>query len=228
MDHECTRKLKEAIGESDLLFLFTGLGGETGSYLTPGIAHFARRSSGLVVVSAALPFSVEGAGRREVAGRMLPEIVDAAHLTITYPNDGLLELTPNLPLRRAFKVMDEIMAIPAMELAQVITRDDITALRADLASSRHMRFGMGQGSGIRREELAVADAFTSPWLDFPLQKVNMAIVVISGGEVDHYSVKAVMDHLAPRIPGAKIRYATKADPLLGDKLRVMLLLGYSP
>jgi cell division protein FtsZ len=227
MDHECTRNLKAAVGESDLLFLFTGLGGETGSHLTPGIAHYARRSSGLVVVSAAMPFSVEGSGRRELATKVLPEILEAAHLTITYPNDGLLEMTPNLPLRRAFKVMDEIMSIPALELAQVITRDDITALRVDLGGSRHMRFGMGQGAGIRKEELAVADAFTSPWLNFPLHKVSLAIVIISGGEVDHYSVKAVMDRLGPRIPGAKIRYATKTDPLLGDKLRVMLLLSHS-
>jgi cell division protein FtsZ len=179
-----------------------------------------------VIVSAALPFSVEGRGRQEVASNTLPEVIDSANLTITYPNDGLLKMTPNLPLRRAFKVMDEIMLIPAMELASVLTRDDITDLRTDLNRSKHMRFGMGQGSGIRREELAVADAFTSPWLEFPLNSVGLAIVVISASEVDTYSVKAVTDHLSVRIPNAKIRYAIKNDPSLVNNLRVMLLLSY--
>jgi cell division protein FtsZ len=225
MDHDCVKKLKDAIGSSDLLFLFTGLGGETGSNLTPAVASLARKASGLVIVSAALPFSVEGRGRQDVASKALPEVVEAAHLTITYPNDGLLKMTPNLPLRRAFKVMDEIMLIPAMELASVLTRDDITALRADLERCKHMRFGMGQGSGIRREELAVADAFTSPWLDFPIEETALAIVVITGAEVDSFAVKAVMDRLTPRMPNARIRYATKTDYSLGDHLRVLLLLG---
>lgn len=228
IDHESTRKMKEAIGESDLLFIFTGLGGDTGSGITPGVAHFARKFSGLVVVSAAMPFSVEGRDRQEMAAQALPEIMDAAHLTITYPNDGLLKLTPNLPLRRAFKVMDSIMTIPATELAQVLTRDDITSLRADLAKTKHMRFGMGQGSGVRKEELAVVDAFTSPWFDFPLEKVKTALVIISGDIVDSYTVKAVMNSLASRLPQARVRYASKSDPALGDKLRLMLLLGYDP
>lgn len=226
MDHEAVHKLKDALGESDLLFLFTGLGGETGSHLTPGIAHFARRAAGLVVVSAALPFSVEGAGRKETASQALPEILTAAHATITYPNDGLLKLTPNLPLRKAFRVMDTIMMFPATELAQVITRDDLTALREDLSHVKCLRLGIGEGAGVRGEELAVADAFTSPWFDLPPEKVNFALAVLSGAEMDQYATRAMLDRLLPRIPNAKVRYATRADPSMGDRVRLMLLLGY--
>lgn len=225
IEHEGTRKLKEAVGESDMLFLFTGLGGETGSGLTPSVARYGRRSSELVVASAALPFSVEGAGRKSVAAKALPEIMDAAHMTITYPNDALLELTPNLPLRRAFKVMDGIMNIPAAELSQVMTKDDIVALRSDLSGVKQMRLGMGQGQGMRKEELALSDTFTSPWFDFPLEDVKLAIVILTGGGMDRYAVKEVMDHLLPRMPEARVRYAVKEDPAMVDKLRITLLLG---
>jgi len=227
-DSEAVRSMKDALGESDMLFLFTGLGGETGSHLTPGMAHFARRCTNLVVVSAALPFSVEGTGRKETARKALPEIIEAAHATITYPNDGLLKLAPNLPLRQAFKVMDSIMMFPATELARVITRDDLTALREDLLHVHELRLGVGEGGGLNREDQVVADAFTSPWFDKPLEKVTLAIVVVIGREIDQYTMSGVLDRLLDRIPNAKVRYGARSDPQMGDGLRLMLLLGFAP
>lgn len=227
-DSEVVRGVKDALGESDMLFLFTGLGGETGSHLTPGMAHFGRRCSSLVVVSAALPFSVEGSGRKETARKALPEIMHAAHATITYPNDGLLKLTPNLPLRQAFKVMDSIMMFPAAELSRVITRDDLNSLRDDLIKVHELRLGVGEGGGLSREEQVVADAFTSPWFDRPLDKVTLAIVVVIGREVDQYLMSGVLDRVLYRIPNAKVRYGGRSDPSMGDGLRLMLLLGYAP
>jgi cell division protein FtsZ len=227
-DSEAVRGVKEALGESDMLFLFTGLGGETGSHLTPGMAHFGRRCSNLVVVSAALPFSVEGNGRKETARKALPEVMQAAHATITYPNDGLLKLTPNLPLRQAFKVMDSIMMFPATELAQVITRDDLGALREDLTRVHELRLGVGEGGGLSREDQVVADAFTSPWFDRPLEKVTLAILVVIGREVDQYVMGNVLDRVLYRIPNAKVRYGGRSDPQMGDGLRMMLLLGFAP
>ena len=227
-DSEAVRGMREALGESDMLFLFTGLGGETGSHLTPGMAHFARRCSNLVVVSAALPFSVEGTGRKETARKALPAVMEAAHGTITYPNDGLLKLTPNLPLRQAFKVMDSIMMFPATELAQVITRDDLTALREDLTKVHELRLGVGEGGGLNREEQVVTDALTSPWFDQPLEKVALAIVVVIGREVDQYTMSGVLDRLLYRIPNARVRYGGRSDPNMGEGLRMMLLLGFAP
>ncbi|MDW5563063.1 MAG: hypothetical protein SA339_07540 [Methanomassiliicoccus sp.] len=227
-DSEAVRGVKDALGESDMLFLFTGLGGETGSHLTPGMAHFGRRCSNLVVVSAALPFSVEGSGRKETARKALPEVIEAAHATITYPNDGLLKLTPNLPLRQAFKVMDNIMMFPATELAQVITRDDLTALREDLLNVHELRLGIGEGTGMNREEQVVVDALTSPWFDRPLDKVTLAIVVVIGREVDQFIMKGVLDRLLYRLPNARVRYAGRSDHKMGDGLRLMLLLGFAP
>ncbi len=228
MDHHAVRSVKDALGESDMLFLFTGLGGETGSHLTPGIAQFARRQSDLVVVSAALPFSVEGPGRRETAVRALPGVMQAAHATITYPNDGLLKLTPNLPLRRAFKVMDTIMMFPAMELSQVLTRSDLPTLKGDLAEVGYLRLGIGEGVGMNGELQAVSEAFTSPWFDQPLEKVTLAVVVVAGRDIDQYVLKAVLDRIVPRVPNAKVRYAGRTDPEAGDRLRLMLLLGFAP
>jgi len=78
------------------------------------------------------------------------------------------------------------------------------------------------------EVQAVTEAFTSPWFDQPLEKVVLAIVVVIGREIDQYALKAVLDRIVPRVPNARIRYAGRTDPGAGDRVRLMLLLGFAP
>jgi cell division protein FtsZ len=225
VEHESVKRIKEALGENDLVFLFTGLGGELGSVITPGVASLCRRQAGLVIVSAALPFSVEGTGRRQTAADSLPGVIEAAHGTITYPNDGLLQMAPSMPLHKAFKAMDTIMMMPAIELAQVLTQDDLRELRSEFTKSKHLRMGIGVGQGIRKEELAVQDALTSPWFDFPLDRVSNVLTVVSGDNVNEYAMKSVLKNITSRLPRARVRYAARNDPELKDRLKVLLLIG---
>ena len=122
LDHECPKNMKEIIGETDLIFVFTGLGGETGSFVTPGVAQICKRLSHLVIVSVVLPFSMEGIERRTLSSTALSNVADASHVTISYPNDGLLEVAPNLPLHKALKIMDEIMVDPPVRAQSGIVR----------------------------------------------------------------------------------------------------------
>ncbi|NLK25156.1 MAG: hypothetical protein GX307_01080 [Euryarchaeota archaeon] len=227
MDRTFLRRLKAEVDGYDLIFLFAGLGGETGSHITPGLAHLCRRMGSLVVASVTLPFSAEGSGRRETAAKALPTLIGAAHLTVTYPNDGLIRVAPNLPLRRTFKVMDNIMTVPPQDLAGVLTRGDLKMLRAEIASGGHMRMGAGAGMGMQKERVAVSEAFSSPWFDFDLDNARLALVIISGRGVDQFSVEEVLGHVEARVPGAKIRYGVRSDPSL-ENLRVTILLDGAP
>ncbi len=225
LDHEIPKRLMDAIGQADLMFIFAGLGGETGSYVTPGIVHLCRRISHLVVVSAALPFSVEGIGRREIANKSLTEILDASHMAITYPNDALLKMVPNLPIRRAFKVMDGIMMMPVLELGEVLTVGDLPLLKNDFLNASYVRLGVGTGRGDQREAIAVEEAFSSPWFDFALDKVTAAVVVASTDDPDAIVNKKILHDIGNRLPNAKIRHAMRRDRALNEKVRVTVLLG---
>jgi len=194
-----------------------------GSNVAPGLARLCRRLGSMVVASVTMPFSAEGPGRRATAAIALPELIDAANLTITYSNDGLLKVAPNLPLRRTFKVMDNIMIVPPQDLAAVLTRSDLKELRIELAENSHMRLGAGAGIGMQKESVAVSEAFSSPWFDHDLSAATIALVIISGREVDQYTVKDVLGHIECRIPQVKIRFGVRADPSMED-LRVTILL----
>ena len=119
--------------------------------------------------------------------------------------------------------MDEIMKVPARELASVLTRDDLRGLRSEIGSSRHMRMGAGAGAGMQREAVAVSEAFGSPWFDFDLQESTVALVIISGREVDEFSVRDILGHVRARVPNANILYGARSDPT-SDDLRVTVLL----
>jgi cell division protein FtsZ len=214
-----------SIGTADLMFLFTGLGGETGSYVTPALANICRKHCRMVIVSAALPFSVEGGERRHVAAQAMEQVIEHSDMVITYSNDCLVRIAPNLPIRKAFSAMDVIMMAAPMELANSLTREDLIPLRSDFSSNKHVRVGIGVGSGMEREAVAVNEAFTSPWFDLELESVKSAMVIVASGTIDEYMIDRVVEDAALRLPNARIRYSSRQDQALGEKVKVVVMLG---
>ena len=225
IDYDWKVRVRETIGEADMIFLFTGLGGETGSFVTPIVSQICRKLCRMVVASIALPFSVEGLQRKKVATVGLSNLLGTSDMAITYPNDSLLKIAPNLPIMSAFSVMDRWMMIPPAEIEKVITVEDIHVLRTSFASAKHARFGIGVGEGDEKELKAVDEAFKSPWFDFDLSKVGVAMVIASASDVDESTVRKVVGDVSYRLPNAKVAYAGSSDQSLGDKLKVALLLG---
>jgi len=220
--------LFSSIGEADIMFLFTGLGGETGSHVTPALANICRKHCKLVVVSAAFPFSVEGGERKHLATTSMEKVMEHSDLVITYNNDSLLRIAPNLPLRKAFSAMDIIMMVPVLELANALTVEDLVQIRSDFSSCKHVRAGIGIGGGLDRELRAVEEAFSSPWFDFDLKNVKSALVIVSSEYMDDLLLNKIVKDVAYRIPNAKVKYNGRLDKEQGEKLRVVVLLGIGP
>lgn len=214
-----------SIGEADIMFLFTGLGGETGSNVTPALANISRRHCKLVVVSAAIPFSVEGGERKHLAAASLDRVLEHSDMVISYSNDSLLKIAPNLPLRKAFSAMDIIMMAPVVELAGALTVEDLVQIRSDFGSCKHVRAGIGIAGGGDRELRAVEEAFSSPWFDFDLASVRSALVIAAAEVMDERLADKIAKDVSYRLPNARVRFASRTDPELGDKVRVVLLLG---
>jgi len=217
-----------SIGEADIMFLFTGLGGDTGSSVTPALANISRKHCKLVIVSAAIPFSVEGGERKHLAASSMDRVIEHSDLVISYNNDSLLKIAPNLPLRKAFSAMDIIMMAPVVELANALTVEDLVQIRSDFGACKLVRAGIGIGGGNDRELRAVEEAFTSPWFDFDLSTVKSALVIASSEDMDERLAEKIVKDVTYRIPNARVRYASREDRELGDKVRVVLLLGIGP
>lgn len=218
------RRLVEAIGRPDLLFLFCGLGGETGSYISPLITELAHYRT-TTFVSVCLPFSVEGSNRRSMAKEGLLRLKGSASMVAVYANDPLIRLAPNLPLAKAFAVMDQIMLSLPMDLCGCLTSEAIPLLKENLGR-RELRAGIGYGMGLEKERLAVEDALTSPWFPSADFQPDTALLLVSQGQADRVGLDNCAREASQRLRVRRILLASRTDPSMGRKVKVSVLLGY--
>ncbi len=99
--------INKIMEKTDLAFLLSSLGGETGAVLTPRIAEIAKEHGIIVFAICVLPFSVEGDTKGERARRALEEVTKTAGKVISIKNDSLLDIDPKVPLHEAFGLLDD-------------------------------------------------------------------------------------------------------------------------
>jgi len=217
-------RLIEAIGRPDIMFIFSGLGGETGSFVSPLIAGLAHHST-LTFVSVCLPFSVEGIGRRAMAKEGLERLRGSADLVAVYANDPLIKLAPNLPLSKAFGVMDQIMLSMPEEICHSLTANALPLLKENFMR-QEMRAGIGYGLGFDRERLAVEEALSSPWFPSKDFVPENALLLVTQGETDRDSLQECVNQVCSALPIKRLLFTTHHDPSLGRRVKASLLLSY--
>jgi cell division GTPase FtsZ len=91
--------------DRDVVFIIAGLGGGTGTGTAPVVARIAKELHTITFVIAINPFSFEG-GRREKARDGLVKLKGVAETTVVVDNDKLLAMADNMPLGKAFAIID--------------------------------------------------------------------------------------------------------------------------
>ena len=81
-------ELKDLVAGANLVFLVAGLGGGTGSGVTPIMAKLAREAGALTVATVITPFAFEGQ-RRRTAGTALGYLKRDADLVVEFSNEEL-------------------------------------------------------------------------------------------------------------------------------------------
>lgn len=103
------KELETAIGKRELVFLFAGMGGGTGTGAAPTVAAIAKKQGALTIAFATIPFKLERARRAKTNGG-LENLAKSADTVIIMENDSLVKVVPNLPMNEAFAVIDELNA----------------------------------------------------------------------------------------------------------------------
>ncbi|MHC5024880.1 MAG: cell division protein FtsZ, partial [Planctomycetota bacterium] len=147
---EDTEKMVEALSDTDMVFVTTGLGGGTGTGAAPIIANLARESGALVVAVVTLPFSFEGRRRRVVADEGLDALRQVVDTVITIPNDKLLHtVEKTTSLSESFMMADDILRQAVQGISDLITVPG--EINLDFADVKTVMAGMGMalmGTGV--------------------------------------------------------------------------------
>ena len=117
-------KISNVVAKYDLLILCVGLGGKTGTNVTPIISRLAKSQNKLVVTIMYKPFTFEGRLRNSIAEKATLPIVETSDFSIIVSNDTLAKLSPlKQTFSKTFSLVD-IMIFKMIETINTVAEDN--------------------------------------------------------------------------------------------------------
>ena len=225
-----SKELENIFDGIDIVFLTTGLGGGTGTGATPIIAEIAKRRGALVITIATMPFKIERA-RFIKAKEGLKRIVELSNTLIVLENDKLMEIAPNLPIKKAFIVMDQLISYTIMSFVDVLTKPslmniDLEDLKRIMKNGRYSTILIGEGDASDPRKIVV-DALNRPLImDMDYSKASGGVIHITTGEdVPLSAVYSAVDAISSLMKdNANLMIGARIDPQFENKMRVLVLL----
>ncbi|OPY25962.1 MAG: Cell division protein FtsZ 1 [Methanocella sp. PtaU1.Bin125] len=228
---ESINEIKAAMSTADMVFITCGLGGGTGTGSAPVVAQTAKEKGALTIAVVTTPFKVEGAVRKRNADWGLAKLRESADTVIVVPNDKLLEVVPDLPLQKAFKVSDEVLAHAVKGITELVTKPglvnlDFADIRTVMSNGGVAMIGLGEGKGEGAAIESVKAALDSPLLDVNIAGAKAAIVNVTGGtNMTISQAESVVEHVYNSIdPDARLIWGAHVDPELDDAVRTMVII----
>lgn len=225
-------KVREALADSDMVFVTAGMGGGTGTGAAPVIADMAKSSGALTVAVVTKPFMFETGKRLTHAERGLEELKKYADTLIVIPNERVRNMVERgTTLLEAFKLADDVLRQAVQGISDIIIKPgyinvDFADIKTIMSHMGRAVMGMGMGAGEDRATEAVRRAIASPLLeDSSIDGAKGILINISGGadlslhEISEASsiVQKVVDSDANVILGCVI------DETLTDKVMVTVI-----
>jgi len=223
-------EIERALEGYDLLFIAAGMGGGTGTGAAPIVAKIAKELGATVIAAVTYPFALERS-RRQKAEWGIERLVKEVDTAIVIENDRLLSYVPNLPIEKAFALVDNITGNAVKGIADTITLPSLINL--DFADLRNvvMNTGMaviniGYGSGPDRVERAIKSTLQHPLLDVDIEGAKGALIHIAGGSNLTISEatrigEGVTEGLSP---SANVIFGARMLPEFNDQIRVMSVI----
>jgi len=222
--------INEVMGEADLVFVTAGMGGGTGTGAAPVIANIAKEQGAIVVGMVSTPFNVERA-RTVKAEEGLEILREQADSIIVLDNNRLLDYVPNLPIGKAFSVMDQIIAETVKGISETITQPSLINLDyADMSTIMNqggvavMLVGETQDSNKTQE--VVEDAMNHPLLDVDYRGASGGLVHITGGpDLTLKEAEGIADQITERLEAsANVMWGARIQENYKGKVRVMAIM----
>lgn len=228
---ESREKLKDELGNADMIFITCGEGGGTGTGASPIVAEVAKESGALTVAVVTKPFDFEGSPRRSSAEEGIQALKDNVDTLIVIPNQRVLQvIDKKTSILDAFQRIDTVLHQAVKGIAELITLPglinvDFADVKAIMQSSGNAIMGMGIGSGDKRAVSAIRQAISSPLLDTSIEGAKGILLNIVGGE--DLSMSEI-DEAATMIsksvdPDANIIFGAAIDEKLIDQIKITVI-----
>jgi cell division protein FtsZ len=222
--------LKDILEGVDLCFVTAGMGGGTGTGAAPVVSKIAKEQGGIVVGMVSMPFDVERA-RTDKAHEGLENLRSEADSTIVLDNNRLLDYVPNLPISKAFSVMDQIIAETVKGISETITQPSLINLDyADMTTIMNQGgvavMLVGETQERDKSKAVVEDALNHPLLDVDYRGATGSLVHITGGpDLTLGEAEGVAQNITERLgERANVIWGARIREEYEGKVRVMAIM----
>lgn len=215
-----------------MVFITAGMGGGTGTGAAPVIAKAARDNGFLTVAIVTLPFRFEGQQRLQQAIEGINALKQNVDSLLIINNEKLREMYGNLKLSQAFAMADNVLAMAAKGIAEIITvhgyiNVDFADVRTVMANSGIAIMGSGVAEGEDRALRAIQQALTSPLLNNnDITGAKSILLNITSGveEISMDEVGIITDYVTQTISkDSLIIWGTGIDESLDRKVSVTII-----
>jgi cell division protein FtsZ len=222
--------LKDVLSDADLVFVTAGMGGGTGTGAAPVVSSLAKEQGAIVVGMVSTPFNVERA-RTVKAEEGLERLREEADSIIVLDNNRLLDYVPNLPIGKAFSVMDQIIAETVKGISETITQPSLINLDyADMTAIMNQGgvavMLVGETQDKNKTEEVVKDAMNHPLLDVDYRGASGGLVHITGGpDLTLQEAEGIAQNITDRLEAsANVIWGARIEDEYKGKVRVMAIM----
>ncbi|MFA7314539.1 MAG: cell division protein FtsZ [Candidatus Magasanikbacteria bacterium] len=228
---ESQNEIREALKETDMIFITCGLGGGTGSGAGPVVAEIARDMGILTVAVVTKPFTFEGPQRKQIAENAYEELSRYVDTIITIPNDRILQIIDKkTSLLDAFKIVDDVLRQGVQGISELITvpgliNVDFADVKTIMSDTGSALMGIGIGTGENRATDAAKAAISSPLLEVSIDGAKGILFSITGGT--NLGMQEVAE--AAKIitssadDNVKVIFGAVIDETMGEDIRITVV-----
>ncbi len=215
-----------------MVFITAGMGGGTGTGAAPVIAKAAKEMEILTVAIVTIPFRNEGQRRINQALEGIAEIEKYVDSLLVINNEKIREMYGDLKVSNAFAKADDVLAIAAKGIAEIITvhgyiNVDFSDVETVMVNSGVAIMGSATATGPDRAIQAVTNALKSPLLNDNniIGARNILINITSGSEeITMDEIGQVTDYIQSCAgDDADLIWGNGIDEKLGDSISVTVI-----
>ena len=223
--------LRSVLEGADMVFLTAGMGGGTGTGVTPVLAELAREMGILTVGIITRPFLFEGQRRRKTAEKGVETMKHCVDTLIAISNQRLLAAFQNIALKDAFVEVDNVLYQAVRGVSDLINMSgyvnvDFADVQSIMSGKGMGIMGVGIGEGSRAVIEAAEAAVNSPLLnEMSMTGARNILINIRGSEsLGIHAIDEANRAISEAAdPDANIIIGLIEDPTMGNTVQITVI-----
>jgi len=231
---ETQKQLEKLLAGVEVVFVIASLGGGTGTGAAPVVAEIASEKGALTIGMVVKPIQTKR--KKLMLGSAFKKLRRECNTVVVIDCANLMELEPQLPIDKIFKIADQVLANMIKGMIEAISAPSLinlnfTDFKTVVKHGGIAAVGIGESNAPNRAEEAAHNALRSPLLNTECARATGALIHVTGdNQMTIEEANRVGEIVTEMMNNnAQVIWGANADPELNGKIKVTLVMtGINP